>query len=323
MRTLDVLAIGEVLIDLVAQGEARSDGWPFVALAGGAPANVAVGVARLGRKAGFLGSFSDDFFGSWLRGLLAAEGVDVTFSPVTSRPTTLAFVGLDAEGERSFSFYRNETSDICLTPADISESALAGTKAIHVCSVSLSRSPAREATLAAVKRAKERGLFVSFDVNLRPQLWADLREAQRLIRDVIAAADLVKLSEEELQFLLPGGSLADLRTEFEARPTSRARERLWVLTRGREGAAYLQGALAGEAPAFAVKAIDTTGAGDAFVAALLAQLAERDFNTLAPGQLRGVIHYAHAAAALCVQRYGAIPALPSRADVDGFLRERG
>ena len=319
MDMLDVLAIGEVLIDLVAQGEARSGGWPFTALPGGAPANVAVGAARLGRRAGFLGSFSDDFFGSWLRRLLAAEGVDLSFCPVTSKPTTLAFVGLDAEGERSFSFYRNETSDIWLTPADITEAALAKAKAIHVCSVSLSRSPAREATLCAVQRAKERGLFVSFDVNLRPQLWADLEEARQLIGEVVAAADLVKLSEEELHFLLPGGNLAQLRARFEE-SGERGRARLWVLTCGRDGAVYVQGDATGAVPAFAVKATDTTGAGDAFVAALLAQLAEQDYTMLEARELPRVVRFAHAAAALCVQRYGAIPALPFRAEVDEFLQ---
>ncbi len=317
---LDVLCVGEMLVDLVSSEEPRSHGWGFQANPGGAPANVAVGLARLGRRSGFLGTISHDFFGDWLAGILAQESVDSRFVRRVDRPTTLAFIALDNAGDRSFSFYRNETSDVSLSPTDVTDHSLADTRAIHLCSVSLSNEPARAATLAAVRRAKERGVFVSFDVNLRPKLWSDLKDAQRLITEILEVADLIKVSEEELEFLHPGGNLAGLRAAVgrEARDAG-----LWIETRGGSSARYVFGEYAGEVSGFTVEATDTTGAGDSFVAALLARLAAANFSYSNEDEVREAIEFAHAAAALCVQRHGAIPALPVLESIQSFLNGRG
>lgn len=330
---LDLLAIGEVLVDFVSSSEAQASGWGFAGNPGGAPANVAVGLARLGRKAGFLGAVSRDFFGQWLLDVLRGEGVDCDGLPRCDEPTTLAFVHLDDDGERRFSFYREATSDTRLKIEDISDELLAGTRAIHVCSVSLSRSPAREATQWAVRRARELGLYVSFDVNLRERLWADLEEAKTLIRRLLLEADLVKLSEEELAFVSPDGTLESLidwvvvnRATLDRPDRSELagadQAGLWIVTQGSGPVIYRWNGKKGEVDAFPTNAVDTTGAGDAFVAGLLSQLAANDFVFGDETALCDAITYAHAAAALCVGRYGAIPSLATHAEVEAFLRER-
>lgn len=311
---LDVLAIGEVLVDIVADGPPGGYSWSFSAHPGGAPANVAVGVARLGGRAGFLGAVSSDAFGQWLVSILEREGVDQAWCPTYNQPTTLAFVTLDEQGERSFSFYREATSDTALRPEDVTPASIDSARAVHVCSVSLSQQPARDATKLAIARAKEAGRFISFDVNLRPALWTNLKEAQEQTLDVMEQADLIKLSGEELQFLRPDGDFERLISEVDPE-----RRKLWVVTAGGAATRYACGDMRGAIKPFSVRAVDTTGAGDAFVAALLVHLAQHDFQIPTQAVLEAGIRFAHAAAACCVQKLGAIPALPTLQETTQLL----
>lgn len=313
---LDVLSVGEVLVDIVAEDSPAGYRWRFSAHPGGAPANVAVGVARLGGRAGFLGALSSDAFGRWLASILDRECVDRAWCPVYDLPTTIAFVTLDGQGDRSFSFYREATSDVALSPDAVARVPLDNVKAMHVCSVSLSRQPARDATKLAVRRAKEAGCFVSFDVNLRPALWDDLIAAQEQILDVIQHADLVKMTCEELRFLRTDGDL-----ELFVMERDPGRRKLWVITDGSSATRYTYRGLCGEIQPFPVKAVDTTGAGDAFVAALLVELARHGFRVPSQPQLEEAIRFAHGAAACCVQRLGAIPALPTLQETMQFLSQ--
>lgn len=312
----DVLAIGEVLVDIVADNAPAGCSWNFSAHPGGAPANVAVGVARLGGRAGFLGAVSSDAFGRWLTRILEQEGVDTAWCPVYDLPTTLAFVTLDECGERSFSFYRTATSDTALRPEDVPHAPIVASRAVHVCSVSLSREPAQEATKIAIRRAKEAGCFVSFDVNLRPALWEDMAEAQAHIMDVVEQADLIKMTVQELQFLRRDGDLERLIREADSK-----RRKLWIVTGGSSATRYAYGDVRGEILPFPVKAVDTTGAGDAFVAALLVHLARHGFEPPTQPVLEAGIRFAHAAAACCVQKLGAIPALPTLKETVQLLQK--
>lgn len=312
----DVLAIGEMLVDIVSDGPPADHSWTFSAHPGGAPANVAVGVARLGGRAGFLGAVSRDAFGQWLARILDQEGVDRTWCPVYNLPTTLAFVTLDEQGDGSFSFYRESTSDTALRPSDVMRAPIDTAKAIHACSVSLSRQPARDATKLAVRTAKEAGGFVSFDVNLRPALWDDLEEAKEQILDVIEHADLIKMTGAELLFLRDDGDVDQLIAKKDPN-----RRKLWVITGGSSATRYAYGDLRGEIAPFPVQAVDTTGAGDAFVAALLVQLAHKDFKIQTQTELEEDIRFAHAAAACSVQKLGAIPALPTLHEATQFLAQ--
>jgi len=312
---LDVLCIGEMLVDVIVHRE--GDGWRLEPKAGGAPANAAVALRRLGRRAGFCGMISRDFWGEWLLSLLAGEGVDHRYVARCDPPTTLAMVRLGEGGEREFSFYREGTADTLLAPEHVPDEALKASRALHLCSVSLSKGPAREATLSAVQRAKAYGAFVSFDVNWRPMLWDDHEKAKELVTGVLRRADFVKMSEEEREWLFPGVPEPEL-----LRHPDRREGALWVITRGSRPAQVLCRGEVHEVAGFAVEPVDTTGAGDAFSAALLARLAEMEFDLPDRAALEDAVRFAHAAAALCVTRYGAIPAMPRREEVERFLKER-
>jgi len=309
---LDVLAIGEMLVDMIVHRE--GDGWRLEAKAGGAPANAAVGLARLGCRSGYCGVVSTDFWGEWLLALLREEGVDDRYVARCQEPTTLAMVRLGEGGEREFSFYRQGTADTLLDARHIPDAALAGARAIHICSVSLSKGPAREATLSAVQRARRFGTFVSFDVNWRPMLWEDHSEAKELVLWTLSQADFVKMSEEEMDWLFPGRDESDLL----GHPV-RARGAIWVITRGSRPAALLYRDQVHRVDGFRVEAVDTTGAGDAFSGAFLARLVEEDFAFADDKELVRAVKFAHAAAALCVTRYGGIPAMPRRDEVERLV----
>lgn len=315
MERLDVLAIGEMLVDVIVHRE--GEGWRLEPKAGGAPANVAVCVRRLGRRSGYCGMISTDFWGDWLLSLLRREGVDDRFVARCPQPTTLAMVRLGDGGEREFSFYRQGTADTLLEARHIPDRALSGTRAIHICSVSLSKSPAREATLSAVERARAFGTFVSFDVNWRPMLWRDHEEAKELVAWTLRQADFVKMSEEEMAWLFPGSEAEDLLDEPVRRDDA-----IWVITRGARSAAVLYYDDVHWVDGYRVEAVDTTGAGDAFSGAFLVQLVEKDFVFESVEELAEAVKFAHAAAALCVTRYGAIPAMPRREEVERFVAER-
>lgn len=316
VRGLDVLAIGEMLVDMIVHRD--GDSWRLEAKAGGAPANVAVCLRRLGLVSGYCGMLSTDFWGEWLLSLLREEGVNDRYVVRCDHPTTLAMVRLGDGGEREFSFYRHQTADILLEPHHVSEAALTGTRAIHVCSVSMSKSPAREATLSAIERAKACGTFVSFDVNWRPMLWDDQDEARDLVTLTLPSSDFVKMSEEEMLWLFPGCKESDL-----LQHPARSGDSIWIITRGSRSAVVLYREEALWIDGFRVDAVDTTGAGDAFSGAFLAQLAEMDFAVKDRDALVKAVRFAHAAAAVCVTRYGAIPAMPRREEVEQFASSRG
>ena len=310
---MTVVCLGEILVDFVAReagvsvGEAAS----FQRVMGGAPANVAVGVSRLGRSSAFLGCVGDDPFGRFLTAELRAEGVDVAGLQTTAAArTSLAFVSLDAAGERSFVFFRQPGADMLLAAAQLDRARLSRARIFHFGSFSLSAEPAASATREALRLARAGGALISYDPNLRLYLWLDAEAARRAILPLIDQADILKLSAEELPILTADG---------DARSLWRNSLRALIVTDGGRGARLITPSGEWRAPGFRVRTVDTTGAGDAFVAALLARLAEQP-NALAAAP-EETLRYACAAGALATTARGATTAMPTQKAIQQLLAE--
>ena len=313
----DVVCLGELLIDFVPTETGRGliDAAAFKKAPGGAPANVAVGLRRLGTTSAFMGMVGDDPFGHFLAETLAADGVDVSALRFSAKArTALAFVSLHADGEREFLFYRHPSADILFAPADVDTDAIARGRLLHFGSISLIGEPSRGATLRALAAAGAAGTRISYDPNLRLPLWPDAKAARFGLRLGLTHADIVKISDEEVAFL------ADTHDPVRGgRSLWHDRLALMVITHGRQGCTWLTADADGAVPGFPVTAVDATGAGDAFMAGLLAGLLQEPQAAPRPEALTRICRFACAVGALTTTTRGAIPALPTRAAVDAFL----
>jgi fructokinase len=317
----DAVCLGELLIDFVptVTGTSLVDAPAFRKAPGGAPANVAVGLSRLGATAAFMGKVGDDAFGHFLADTLAAHGVDV--GPLlftTEALTALAFVSLRADGEREFMFYRHPSADMLFTPEDVDVDLIRRAKLLHFGSIALIDEPCRSATLRAVTIAHDAGLHVSYDPNLRLALWRDTEAAKAGMMLGWSKADIIKASEDELEFLT--GETDPVRA---GRRLWHERLRLLVVTRGLKGCVYLTPDFEGVVAGLSVKAVDATGAGDAFVAGLLQGFLADPRVIDDEASLKNLCRFANAAGALATTERGAIPALPDRERVLSFLKQLG
>jgi len=308
---MSVLSFGELLIDFVAleMGVTVGDASGFVKAPGGAPANVAAAVARLGYPSAFMGQVGDDPFGRHLADVLAAEDVDITGLTYSSAArTALAFVSNTADGDRSFMFYRHPSADMLMRPADVNTALIDACAAFHHGSITFIREPAASALRMALKRASAAGKFISYDPNLRLPLWDNAEAARAGMLSGLESANLLKISEEELEFLTGGNDVAPLwRDSLE----------MICVTYGAKGAvAHLKGGSVFEHGGYAVVATDTTGAGDAFVAAMLIGILQNRQNWRA--QLPAILDFANAVGALTCLGKGAIPSLPTMAEARAF-----
>jgi len=313
----DVVTLGELLIDFVpiVSEVSLTEAPAFKKAPGGAPANVAAGLAKLGVSCAFLGKVGEDAFGQFLKETLDEVGVNtrgLVFSQEAR--TALAFVSLRADGEREFMFYRHPSADMLYTPEEVAFDLIEGARIFHFGSISLISEPSRSATLAAVDVASDNNLLVSYDPNLRLALWPDAVAAKAGMLSVWERADLIKVSEDELVFLT---GLKD---------PDRAVERLWherlrllVVTLGKSGCRYYTPNFHGEVPGFIVNSIDTTGAGDGFVAGLLSGLLKHPDAWQEEDRMRSVCRLANAVGALTTTQRGAIPALPTLQQLEQFL----
>lgn len=321
MQMVDAITLGELLIDFVSTtvdiplGECPS----FVKAPGGAPANVAVGLSKLGVKTGFIGRVGDDPFGHFLRDTLAREGVDTSHLKLDSEArTTLAFVANRSDGRKEISFHRNPGADQRLCIDDIDSDYIKRARLFHFGSVSLSHSPSREATMHAAQLARDAGLLVSYDPNWRPPLWDDIEDGRRWIWNAMPLAHIVKLAEEEWEFVTGTANFAD-----GARIVMEQGVQLVIVTRGANGAWFTNGKESRYVEPFRVEVVDPLGAGDGFVAAMLAQLMNVDIEQINADELYEIIRIANAAGALTCTRMGVIPALPTKEQLNAFLREQG
>ncbi|EPO5488246.1 aminoimidazole riboside kinase [Klebsiella pneumoniae] len=308
-----IWVLGDAVVDLLPDGEGR-----LLQCPGGAPANVAVGVARLGGDSGFIGRVGDDPFGRFMRHTLAQEQVDVNYMRLdAAQRTSTVVVDLDSHGERTFTFMVRPSADLFLQPEDLPP--FAAGQWLHVCSIALSAEPSRSTTFAAMEAIKRAGGYVSFDPNIRSDLWQDPQDLRDCLDRALALADAIKLSEEELAFISGSDDIgSDDIVSGIARLNARFQPTLLLVTQGKAG---VQAALRGQVshfPARPVVAVDTTGAGDAFVAGLLAGLAAHgipdNLAALAPD-----LALAQTCGALATTAKGAMTALPYRDDLQRSL----
>ncbi len=318
-----IVCFGEALIDFLAgppaaPGEART----FRQFAGGAPANAAVAVAKLGGECEFVGMLGQDMFGDFLLESLREAGAGTRYVRRTGKaPTALAFVSLDAHGERSFSFYRPPAADLLFAERDFDPACFAQAGVFHVCSNSLTEDAIAATTLAGMRHAREAGALVSIDLNLRPALWADGAPVSARLWQALEAADLVKLAREELEFLQQGGL-----AESEVRARLLRHARLLLVTDGAAPLRWYARGDDGELPTLRVQAVDTTAAGDAFIGGLLVQLQREgvdagsfDAFIADTARLQHALRYAAACGALAVTRYGSFAALPTHEEAPALL----
>jgi fructokinase len=310
-----VACLGEILIDFISEKTGTLDSVEsFRKCLGGAPANVAVGIARLGLSCGFIGKVGLDPFGEFLIHSLKLNGVDTGgISRTKNAPTALAFVSRSETGDREFLFYRNPCADTLLTEEDLPLNWLREIQFLHIGGVSLTAEPSRSATFRAVKLARESGATISFDPNLRLDLWTEnLTQCRRIMHQLLAQSDLFLPSQEELMLLMGTEDLEEaLRRAHDQGP------KIICLKRGSEGSLISEQVAEKEyrrfiQPPFDVGVIDTTGAGDGFNAGLIVGLASGL-------SLPQAVKQGTAIASLVITKIGAITALPTEKELTHFL----
>ncbi|KAH6770326.1 pfkB-like carbohydrate kinase family protein [Perilla frutescens var. hirtella] len=314
-----IVSFGEMLIDFVptVSGVSLAEAPGFLKAPGGAPANVAIAITRLGGKAAFVGKLGDDEFGHMLAGILkenkvSAEGVNFD----KGARTALAFVTLRADGEREFMFYRNPSADMLLKPEELNLNLIKSGKIFHYGSISLIVEPCRSAHMKAMDEAKKAGALLSYDPNLRLPLWPSAEYAKEQILSIWNKADLIKVSDNELEFLTGSSKIDDESAMSLWHPNLK----LLLVTLGEKGCRYYAKNFKGSVDGFPVKAVDTTGAGDSFVGSLLVKIVD-DLSIIQDEvKLREVLKYACACGAITTTKKGAIPALPNHSDVLEVLK---
>lgn len=320
--TRSILCFGEALIDMHGEGtDGHGFARQFLPFAGGAPANVAVAVAKLGSHARFAGMLGMDRFGDFLLHSLQQAGVDTADVTRTGEANTaLAFVTLDGRGERSFSFYRPPSADLLFRAEHFRAETFDNTAIFHICSNSLTDPELAAATLEGMQRARRAGALVSFDLNLRPALWPQGSEPRAQAWPALHLADVVKLSAEEFDWLAIDGEQALLDSLWSGHT------RLLVVTDGAHPLRWYHPDADGELPCYNVPMVDSTGAGDAFVGGLLQQLVHQ---AVTPNNLDGwigtlprlhaALRYASACGAVAVTRHGSFAAMPNTDEVEHFM----
>lgn len=320
MLNIDVVALGELLVDFTPAGKNEQGVTLFARNPGGAPANVVVMNTKLGGKTAFIGKVGTDDFGAFLRKTLEESNIDVSGLVTDKRVhTTLAFVQLDEHGDRSFTFYRNPGADAMLSTEDVKLDLIDSCKIFHFGSVSLTEGLSRTATFDAVKYAKQNSKLISFDPNFRPLLWKSDDEAIEQIKKGVSMSDLLKVSEEEMT-LLTGETdiLIGSKKLLSEGPL------LVLVSLGAKGSFYNNGKCNGYLPTYDVKTVDTTGAGDAFMGAIhymLKDKASNELATLKKSELDEIVSFANAAGSLTTTKGGAITAMPSMEEIKQCLKD--
>nr|CAB3479735.1 unnamed protein product [Digitaria exilis] len=305
-----VVSFGEMLIDFVPDvaGLSLAESGGFVKAPGGAPANVACAISKLGGSSAFLGKFGDDEFGHMLVNILKQNGVNSEGCLFDQHArTALAFVTLKKNGEREFMFYRNPSADMLLTEAELNLDLIRRAKIFHYGSISLIAEPCRSAHMAAMRTAKAAGILCSYDPNVRLPLWPSEDAARTGILSIWKEADFIKVSDDEVAFLTQGDASDEknvLSLWFDGL-------KLLIVTDGDKGCRYFTKDFKGSVSGYKVDTIDTTGAGDAFVGSLLVNVAKDDSIFHNEEKLREALKFSNACGAICTTKKGAIPALPT------------
>lgn len=321
---MDIVCLGEMLIDMFPAeiGRRLVEVSAFYPVPGGAPANVAVAARRLGAETAFIGKVGDDAFGRLLIDTLQAEGVETRAMRIDEEArTTMAFIAMPNPNTAEWVFYRNPGADMMLRRHELDVDLLRATKALHIGTISLIAEPGRSATFRAVELAREAGALISLDINYRPSLWPKPEAAVNAIRSVIALAHVVKVNSNELVLLMGNDD-----PEAGSAALLRQGPRVCIVTMGEKGSFFRLGDETAFVPAFRVETVDAVGCGDAFMAGLLVRLVGGESGSwqerLSAAYLRESLRYANAVGALTAQKKGVIPALPTAAEVEAFLKTR-
>ena len=311
--------MGELLIDFTPAGATQDGRLLFAQNPGGAPANVAVQACRAGVSAGFLGRVGQDPFGDYLARTLSACGVDTRgLSQDPDYATTLAFVQLSPEGDRTFSFYRNPGADTRLDFSQVDPSLLEGCRMLCFGSLLMTAEPSRSTVGQVAALARQRGILTAYDPNWRQPLWKGREEeGVEQMRSLVPLADVMKVSGEELALLTGKDRLEEGAWSLLEQGVS-----LVVATLGARGCKAFAPGISLEKPTYDTHVVDTTGSGDSFFGALLAKLIQsgKRPDRLSPEELGDFLDFANAAGSTCAAKAGAIPAMPTSAEIEACRR---
>lgn len=320
-KEFDVIALGELLIDFTQNGISDCGNWLMEANPGGAPCNVLAMLTKLGHKTSFIGQVGNDMFGKMLKERVSSIRIDVqnlVFSDEYN--TTLAFVHTAPDGDRDFSFYRKTGADAFLSKDKINPELIKKTKILHYGSLSMTNETVNEATEFALQTAKENGILLSFDPNLRKPLWNSIEEAKERIWYGISMCDILKIAEEELELITDEPTIEKgiekIRQKYSIP--------LITVTKGKYGSDcfYADGKteLKSSVPTFSnVKTIDTTGAGDTFCACILHEILENGYKNFTQDRLTQMLTFANAAASLITTKKGALCVMPTRQQIEELM----
>lgn len=316
-KKYDVVALGELLIDFTEYGKSDRGNKLYEANPGGAPCNVLALLQKLGKKTAFIGKVGNDQFGRALCETINSIGIDSSNLIFDEEiPTTLAFVGKTSDGDREFSFYRNPGADVMLNKSEVKEDLLKEAKIFHFGTLSMTHETVREATISAIKKAKENGALISLDPNLREPLWKSLDEAKSQMKAALSYCDILKISDNEIEFLTGekdyDEGVRKIREEYSIP--------LICVTMGKDGSRAYYNDLKVVAGGFHQENIvDTTGAGDTFCGSVLNYICENGFENLSEEQLTEMITFANAAASIVTTRAGAILSMPTKTEIEKLL----
>lgn len=308
-----LISMGDCIIDFLP---AAPGSMTYTAKTGGAPVNVCAAVAKLGKKACFLGKLADDAFGRFLLNELQTFGIDTSLTVMDKKcKTGLAFVTLSRNGDREFFFYRDMPADANLSPDEVKEEMFSRGDVLHFCSVSLPESPTRHAIKRAAGYAREKGALVSFDVNVRLNLWQDENALKSAIAEFLPLADIVKVTDDELEFIT---GLSDEKEGIKRLFGQATNAKVVFVTRGANGSAVYDRAFDSiDHAAYPAEVADTTGAGDCFIGSIIAHLLDGDAELSAAG-LAAATEFAVRACACVISKKGGAPSMPSREEVEAL-----
>lgn len=316
---MDVVALGELLIDFTDYGVSKQGNHVFEANPGGAPCNVLSCLQKLGHSTAFIGKVGKDSFGKLLEAAVQEQGICTDGLRFDEEiPTTLAFVHTKPDGDRDFSFYRNPGADMMLGKEEVSKSLIQSARIFHFGSLSMTSERAEAATRHAIEMARESGKLVSFDPNLRPPLWQDLGTAREKIQYGLSQCDILKISDNEVEFMtgqkdIEKGVL-ELLKEYNIP--------LVCATMGKDGSkAFYRGGIETGKPLLSEKTVETTGAGDTFCGCMLHFVLLHGLDGFTQEILQEMLSYANAAACLVTTRKGALRVMPSVSEIENFRRD--
>lgn len=320
MKKYDVVALGELLVDFTENGVSPQGNPILEANPGGAPCNVLAMLNNLGKKTAFIGKVGQDSFGKMLVETVKESGIEVKNLLMDDKvPTTLAFVHTLPDGDREFSFYRNPGADMMLKKEEVMEEVIRDGRIFHFGTLSSTHEGVREATRYAIKVAKDNGLLISFDPNLREMLWTSLEEARREIAYGLSQCDILKISDNELEFMTGTSDytkgVSILRESYEIP--------LIFVTLGKNGSrAYYRDMMVEAKPFIQENTIETTGAGDTFEGCALNYVLEHGIEELSEEKLKELLVFANAGASIITTRKGALKVMPREEEIRKLIQEK-